>query len=286
MVFLRRSCFLFIALTRWARSARGFVAPNVPPPSKDCRGLLRGEEATNGERDPLAPPPRPATDCRSLGGDEECLIPEPRWRCPQWDNVCSQTGITLSRYMMELTRLNPELAEVESIVTSLQVACKTLSHLVRTSSLSGLTGLEAGGGSVNVQGEEQKKLDVLANDVMKNALRWTGRLGTLASEEEDAPVDVRGNKVYSNDVILDNEGRYIAVFDPLDGSSNIDAGIPVGAYFAWGSTASHLYGMLTQCILVWLVHTCFFFHARYHLGDLRGPRGVPDRLRVGERGGH
>jgi Fructose-1-6-bisphosphatase, N-terminal domain len=273
MVFLRRSCFLFIALTRWTRSARGFVTLIVPQPSKDCRGLLCGE-AANGERDPLAPSPRPATDCRNLGGridnggnsEEECLIPEPRWRCPQWDNVCSQTGITLSRYMMELTRLNPELAEVESIVTSLQVACKTLSHLVRTSALSGLTGLEAGGGSVNVQGEEQKKLDVLANDVMKNALRWTGRMGTLASEEEDAPVDVRGNKVYSNDVILDNEGRYIAVFDPLDGSSNIDAGIPVGAWFAWSSTASHLYGVLTQCILVWVGSQ--FFDARNHLGDL------------------
>lgn len=128
--------------------------------------------------------------------------------------------------MMEMARLNPELDEVESIMTSLQVACKTLSSLVRTSSLNGLTGLEAGGGSINVQGEEQKKLDVIANDVLKNALKWTGKLGTLASEEEDSPVpvDIRGNKVYSSDVIVDNEGRYIAVFDPLDGSSNIDAG--------------------------------------------------------------
>jgi fructose-1,6-bisphosphatase I len=186
-----------------------------------------GEGKTNGETPARR---RLATDCRDIGGeDEECLVPEPRWKCPEWENVCSQTGITLSRYMMELARLNPELTEVESIVTSLQVACKTLSHLVRTSSLSGLTGLESGGGSINVQGEEQKKLDVLANDVLKNALRWTGKLGTLASEEEDAPVDIRGNKVYSSDVILDNEGRYTAVFDPLDGSSNIDAGIPVGA---------------------------------------------------------
>jgi hypothetical protein len=51
------------------------------------------------------------------------------------------------------------------------VACKTLSNLVRTSSLSGLTGLEGGGGSINVQGEEQKKLDVIANDVLKRALK-------------------------------------------------------------------------------------------------------------------
>ena len=58
-----------------------------------------------------------------------------------------------------------------SVFTSLQVACKTLSNLVRTSSLSGLTGLEGGGGSINVQGEEQKKLDVIANDVLKRALK-------------------------------------------------------------------------------------------------------------------
>jgi fructose-1,6-bisphosphatase I len=51
------------------------------------------------------------------------------------------------------------------------VACKTLSSLVRTSNLSGLTGLEGGGGSINVQGEEQKKLDVIANDVLKRALK-------------------------------------------------------------------------------------------------------------------
>ncbi|KAL3917277.1 MAG: hypothetical protein SGILL_004792 [Bacillariaceae sp.] len=117
------------------------------------------------------------------------------------------------------------------IFTSLQVACKTLSNLVRTSSLTGLTGLEAGGGSINVQGEEQKKLDVIANDVLKNALRWNGRLATIASEEEDEPVDILGSPVYSNDILVESDGHYVAVFDPLDGSSNIDAGIPVGTIF-------------------------------------------------------
>ena len=111
------------------------------------------------------------------------------------------------------------------------MACKTLSNLVRTSALSGLTGLEDGGGSINIQGEEQKKLDVISNDVLKRALRWSGQLSTLASEEEDAPVDVMGSSVFSNDIIVKNSGRYVAVFDPLDGSSNVDAGIPVGTIF-------------------------------------------------------
>ena len=111
------------------------------------------------------------------------------------------------------------------------MACKTLSNLVRTSAISGLTGLEDGGGSINVQGEEQKKLDVIANDVLKRALKWSGQLATIASEEEDAPVDVMGDAVFSSDIIVENSGRYVAVFDPLDGSSNVDAGIPVGTIF-------------------------------------------------------
>jgi fructose-1,6-bisphosphatase I len=167
--------------------------------------------------------------------DELFRMPEPRWNCPVHEDVCAETGVTLSRYMMEVVRANPELEEIESIFTSLQVACKTLSSLVRTSALSGLTGLEAGGGSVNVQGEEQKKLDVIANDVMKRALKWNGKLATIASEEEDAPVNVLqdnfGNPIFSNDILVGSGGHYVAVFDPLDGSSNIDAGIPVGTIF-------------------------------------------------------
>jgi fructose-1,6-bisphosphatase I len=117
------------------------------------------------------------------------------------------------------------------VFTSLQVACKTLSNLVRRSSLTGITGLEDGGGSINIQGEEQKKLDVISNDVLKNALKWSGQLTTLASEEEDKPVDVMGDSVYSSEILVENTGRYVAVFDPLDGSSNVDAGIPVGTIF-------------------------------------------------------
>lgn len=70
-----------------------------------------------------------------------------------------------------------ELQEVESIFSSLQTACKTISNLVRRSSLSSLTGLEDSG-SINVQGEEQKKLDVITNDVLKRALQYTGELSS------------------------------------------------------------------------------------------------------------
>jgi fructose-1,6-bisphosphatase I len=161
---------------------------------------------------------------------ENAHIVQPRWICPQHRDVCNQTGITLSRYMREMARANPELEEVESIFTALQTATKTISNLVRRSCLAGTTGLE---GNVNVQGEEQKKLDVLANDVLKAALKWSGNLGTIASEEEDSPVlvDNRGNQLFSGNVLIEQEGNYVAVFDPLDGSSNVDASIPTGTIF-------------------------------------------------------
>ena len=88
----------------------------------------------------------------------------------------------------------------------------------RRAALAGLAG------AANVQGEDQKKLDVISNEVFKNCLRSSGRTGVLASEEEDLPVPVLVEETYS--------GKYVVVFDPLDGSSNIDAGISVGSI--WG----------------------------------------------------
>lgn len=67
------------------------------------------------------------------------------------------------------------------------------------------------------QGEEQKKLDVISNDIFCNCLRMSGRTGVIASEEEATPVAVEET----------DSGNYIVVFDPLDGSSNIDAGAGV-----------------------------------------------------------
>jgi fructose-1,6-bisphosphatase I len=123
--------------------------------------------------------------------------------------------------MIEQTHRNPEMAEMESLMTSIQMACKTIANLVARAGIQDLTGLESGGGSVNVQGEEQKKLDVISNTVMKNALRFSGKVGVVGSEEEDAPVLIE--EAYN--------GKYVAVFDPLDGSSNIDAAISTGTIF-------------------------------------------------------
>ena len=76
---------------------------------------------------------------------------------PQFEHGTTKKIITLSRYMVELVAANPELTEMESLVSALQIACKTIANVVERASISGLTGLEADGGSINIQGEEQKK---------------------------------------------------------------------------------------------------------------------------------
>ncbi|KFM25299.1 Fructose-1,6-bisphosphatase, chloroplastic [Auxenochlorella protothecoides] len=125
---------------------------------------------------------------------------------------------TLTTWLLEQEKREVIDSEVAIVISSIALACKQIASLVNRAGISNLTGLA---GAANQSGEDQKKLDVVANDVFANCLRSTGRIGTLASEEEDVPVSVEGS--YSGD--------YIVVFDPLDGSSNIDAGISVGSIF-------------------------------------------------------
>jgi fructose-1,6-bisphosphatase I len=157
---------------------------------------------------------------------------------PVFEERCEYSGVTLSRYVLEMARANPDrpdLVELVSVMTSVERACKTISNLVRRAPIeaSGLLGLEEGGGSINVQGEEQKKLDVITNTVLKNALRFSAKMAVLASEEEDAPVGVenKDNYVREKEIIVEEGQKYVAVFDPLDGSSNVDANIPTGTIF-------------------------------------------------------
>ena len=115
---------------------------------------------------------------------------EPRTlKVPVLDEVCETTGVTLKRYMNEVAMLNPELTELVTLFGAIDTACKAITNMVKRSQLpsSETLGLE---GEVNVQGEDQKKLDVITNEVLKRALRFTGRMGVLASEEEDVPVSL------------------------------------------------------------------------------------------------
>ena len=167
------------------------------------------------------------------GGKQPIDVSQFGIQSPVFPEYCDQTGITLTRWMLEVARANPDypLTELESVFMSIQTACKTISKLVKRASIDGSTGYQGGGGSINVQGEEQKKLDVITNDVIKKALKFTGRMGVLASEEEDNPLAVENGSQYNKEIVVEEDGTYICVFDPLDGSSNVDAGIPVGTIF-------------------------------------------------------
>ena len=101
---------------------------------------------------------------------------------------------------------------------ALQFAFKSIAYYIRRASLINLTGLA---GSSNTTGDEQKKLDVIGNDVFIAAMRGSGRCRLLVSEEEEECI-----------VFEENVGaRYAVACDPIDGSSNLDAGVSVGTIF-------------------------------------------------------
>lgn len=208
------------------------AAAFVPTPKPTITSTISLKDSE--QQDPINPSlihPKHHLAANNNGHNNHKKPSSKSFRNPIHRNVCAQTGVTLSRYMMEMERLNPDLSELESIFTSIQVGCKAISKLVRTSSLESNTGAAHGGGAINVQGEEQQKMDLLANDVLKNALHWAGHFQTIASEEEEEPLQGFLHEDGRPEALVDASAKYIAVFDPLDGSSNIDAGIPVGTIF-------------------------------------------------------
>merc|ERR1719305_923908 len=109
--------------------------------------------------------------------------------------------------------------DLTQLLASLQSAIKAVSAAVRRAGISNLFGAA---GNTNVQGEEVKKLDVLANDLFINMLRSSYASCLLVSEENDNEIEVE----------TERQGKYIVTFDPLDGSSNIDCLVSIGSIFA------------------------------------------------------
>ena len=129
--------------------------------------------------------------------------------------------VTIDRYIIEQERLHPEATgELSGILYDLALAAKMITSKVRSAGLADILGATE---NSNVQGEVQQKLDVLANDIIIKAMDHGGRLCAMASEEEP-------------DIIPIPEqfrcGKYVLLFDPLDGSSNIDVNVPVGTIFS------------------------------------------------------
>jgi fructose-1,6-bisphosphatase I len=131
------------------------------------------------------------------------------------------TGISLTRFLIEEQRAKSQIgADLRLLIEVVARACKTISIAVGKGALGGVLG-EAGTG--NVQGEAQKKLDVLSNDILLEANEWGGHVAGLASEEMDHPHAIPHHFP---------KGGYLLVFDPLDGSSNIDVNVSVGTIFS------------------------------------------------------
>ena len=122
---------------------------------------------------------------------------------------------TLSQFLQQQSgNLTPELAQViETIATT----CQTIDRALQKGALAGVLG---SAGLENVQGETQKKLDVISNDYLIDALKVHQHVGGLASEELDEFTPAQEN------------GKYLVLFDPLDGSSNIDINMCVGTIFS------------------------------------------------------
>jgi fructose-1,6-bisphosphatase I len=129
--------------------------------------------------------------------------------------------VTIDRYIIEQERLYPEATgELSGILYDIALAAKMIANKVRSAGLADILGSNE---SQNVQGEVQAKLDVLSNEIIIKAMDHGGRLCAMASEEEPDIIPIPdGFKC----------GKYVLLFDPLDGSSNIDVNVPVGTIFS------------------------------------------------------
>lgn len=143
-----------------------------------------------------------------------------------------QQGVTLDQFLEQhMADLPGDLVDMRALLNDVAIACIELSDLVRRGELAGVLGAA---GQENVQGEEQKKLDIIANDVFIERTQNTELLAGLASEEMDNHYPIPAEL---------KRGRYLLTFDPLDGSSNIDVNGATGTIF---SITEHVSDVIPQ----------------------------------------
>jgi len=126
--------------------------------------------------------------------------------------------LTLTQYILDDRSCPNHGEDLSILLNAIETACKFISSQVRAAGLLDLHGVE---GTTNVQGEEVKKLDVISNDAFITSLKRCKKVCIMASEENEDPILVHEA----------SNSQYVAVFDPLDGSSNIDANVSIGTIF-------------------------------------------------------
>ncbi len=128
---------------------------------------------------------------------------------------------TLTQFLIEERRRAPEATgDLNALITDVSLACKAISRKVAYGALAGVLG---SAGTDNVQGEDQKTLDILSNQMFLRANEWGGHVAGMVSEELDEPYTLPAQHP---------RGKYLLAFDPLDGSSNIDVNVTVGSIFS------------------------------------------------------
>ncbi|HEV2148660.1 MAG TPA: class 1 fructose-bisphosphatase [Longimicrobiaceae bacterium] len=150
----------------------------------------------------------------------------------------AKSVVTIERHIIEAERQFPEATGAfSSILYDIAFAAKMIAREVRRAGLNDILGLT---GEVNVQGEEVRKLDEFANEVIFKALDHTGHLCGMASEEEEDFIPIPDRFP---------TGKYCVLYDPLDGSSNIDANVSVGTIFSIHRKVSdHERGCMEDCL--------------------------------------
>ena len=132
--------------------------------------------------------------------------------------------LTLTHYLIEQRRRFPQASgDLNELVLDVAIACKAIARAVAQGALADNGGLVPAAGEVNVQGEVQKPLDVVSNEMFIRSVEWSGNLAGMASEEMALPYQIPA---------AFKRGKYLLVFDPLDGSSNIDVNVSVGSIFS------------------------------------------------------
>jgi len=124
---------------------------------------------------------------------------------------------------MEQERLHPEATgELSNLLYDLCLAAKIISRQVRR---AGLTDILGESGTINVQGEVQQKLDLFANETVRHSVEHTGRVCVVASEEDEQPIPIQVREDRRG-------GKYVLLYDPLDGSTNIGVNVSIGTIFS------------------------------------------------------
>ena len=174
----------------------------------------------------------------SNGAAPATLQADANGNVPNAPSVGGSSGrVTLTRFLQDMVQERPELRGMDLPLLSVQMACKTISNLVNRAGINQLTpppgSSSSGSEQADLRLNSMKRLDQLSANVLRNALRFTGKLKLVAPKETEADREAEALGQHQPGVLLASaiEGKYVGIFDPLDGSGNADAAICTGTVF-------------------------------------------------------